>query len=193
MNYYTYDSLLNKANNLYQTLLDMKQWGPHVISKDQGATPETLITIVETNALVLCAMAKFEKGNLDENCGKGDKRSQGSQGKSFGNVIPCIKCGKMGHRKSDCKSSYKKISWKKVQPKSREPTSESVDGTEYHWRGKCGCWSPTHGTADHKDDKTKTDTKLNETKEHATELYCQCSTEGSVAAVDSVSIYLYYI
>jgi hypothetical protein len=32
MNYFTDNSLINKANILYQTLLDLKECGPHVIS-----------------------------------------------------------------------------------------------------------------------------------------------------------------
>jgi hypothetical protein len=80
MNYYTYNSLLNKANNLYRTILDLKQWGPHVTSKDKGAVPETLIIVSEANALVQRAMAKFKKGNLDDIYGKGKNNFRAIKG-----------------------------------------------------------------------------------------------------------------
>jgi hypothetical protein len=50
--FFTYETLLSKANSSYQTLLDLKQWGPNVVSKDKSGAPETLMSSAEVNALV---------------------------------------------------------------------------------------------------------------------------------------------
>jgi hypothetical protein len=59
--------------------------------------------------------------------------------------------------------------------------------------GKCGRWSPSHATYDHKDmkSKSKVDDILVETNEHEAGLYCQWNAEGSIAAVDSDTYYHY--
>jgi hypothetical protein len=103
--------------------------------------------------------------------------------------ITCFECGKKGHRKSEWKSQNKKATWKHLQPKSGEPTSKSVNDREYHWSGKCGRWSPSHGTNDNKDmkSKTKIEYKLFEANERDTGLYCQWNAEGSVAAINIFS------
>lgn len=77
-----------------------------------------------------------------------------------------------------------KTSWKTKAPKANEPTSKTVDGTEYHWCAKCygGRWSATHGTDEHVSKPTTPTTT--ETNVHETGLYCQWA-EGWVSESDN--------
>jgi hypothetical protein len=57
--YFTFESLLKRANLAYQSLVDQSLWGPDVHSRDRTSTPESLTA--EANALVQKAIAKFKK------------------------------------------------------------------------------------------------------------------------------------
>jgi GAG-pre-integrase domain/Zinc knuckle len=185
---FTYESLLSKANTSYQTLLDLKQWGPNVFSKDKSGAPETLLSSAEVNALVQKAVAKVKKEFDSKFFPRKDKD------------VTCFNCGKKGHRKSDCKlppktASPTKSIWKTLPPKHGEPESKPVDGKEYHWCSKCKRWSPTHGTKDHKDLKKKDNTAEANVQEDG--LYCQWTAETWSAEMDLLpqeSIFIkYYI
>lgn len=153
-NYHTYDSLLETANISYNHLVDMKQWGPAVNTKDKHGAPETLVTAAEANALVQKAISKFKKNFTTTGSGNNNNVDDKD--------VTCFTCKKKGHRKSDCpqnkgkgKSNNNHFNWKTKAPKSGEPQTKSVEGKEWHWCAKCGDsgrWSPTHGTNEHKMD-----------------------------------------
>jgi hypothetical protein len=123
----------------YLSLSDTNKWGPAVINKDKQTAPERLISHAEANLMVQKAIAD----------------SKGGGGTI--NEINCYKCGKRGHKRSECTSQggggqTPKAAWKTKPPVRGQLESKTVDSMEWHWCAKCNHWRISHGTSDHKDD-----------------------------------------
>lgn len=168
--HYTYISLLEEACETYQTLVDLGQWSVVGKSRDKGGVPEAMTA--EVNALVQQLKASFKRnwGKDDKGSSKqSDTRRTDNRNKSK-RIVKCYTCGEEGHIKPNCPNPRNPSgnlagggnataggsgarSWKVKPPRSGEPRTKTVDGTEWHWCGRCGGgngrWSATHGTAEH--------------------------------------------
>jgi hypothetical protein len=107
-----YENISTRANTSYQTLIDFNQWEPTAFSGDKTGAPDTVFSAAEVNA------------HVQKSHNKSQERIQNGLRKTIEKDIVCLKCGRMGHRKSYCRSQQpnknKQFIWKKTPPKSGE-------------------------------------------------------------------------
>ena len=142
----TYTDVCSRAVKSYKTLVHNNMWEPAKLPKDRQA-PLINFSQAQINMLI-----ESMKKNV----------TPSSSHKTF----KCFLCGEPGHRARDCPNASKRgaktdstssknsrhksmAKWKLIAPKGSEPEKKTVDGRVFYWCGKCGNWTPTHGTATH--------------------------------------------
>jgi hypothetical protein len=152
----TYRHVCEQAVNEYRTQLDNKRWPPASHAPDVKAPPKAFGNVAAAAPITMEHIYAL---------------MQQQDGKSFEKKGNCHKCGKPGHWSRECPStssqgnrtpgarrgqrdkihqSSSPYAWKKTAPKTGESEKKDKDGRTWFWCGKCGRWSTTHGTTDHK-------------------------------------------
>lgn len=158
--YFTYQSLLEKAIDSYQTLMDTNQWGMAIEKKDK-LTPEVNALIQKVKSHVIKDFSKKgnnDSGNENKWKNKGSFKRNNYPKKNGNNNNGCYECGNPNHIRANCpkikNNGNVQEKWKITPPKSGEPHSKEVGGKTWNCCSKCrgnkGRWSSTHGTNEHR-------------------------------------------
>lgn len=173
----TYRDICAIAEEEWRKLFDDNKWAPAKTKNDTRRAPANFgANMVETcqpigkNLTEPMALALMQQLKSNYNSAKAKTE--------------CHKCGQLGHWARECKNKpkeqektdetsdkkdqQKKMSWKQVPPSSSNPSCTKLgnefghpkwkqvhNGKTFYWCQKCGRWSTTHWTAEHKKDVKK--------------------------------------
>ena len=164
----TADDICDAAENAYRTLFDKQAWSPARSPIKDSKTPHGHLAVGSVQEDLYRAYALIQQQN-------------GAQGKAKPDDI-CLNCGKKGHWARDCpskkgnsnrnkdknknggkkqlssdkdKKGKGKQGWKYTPPEPNGSTTMERRGKTFRWCAHCGCWSTTHGTDEHTNEKTK--------------------------------------
>lgn len=133
--YVTYRDLLQDAKDEYGNLKE--EWGP-----SKGTTTTTDANTASIKGLK--AEIKTLKSKFGSSSDK-DKTSQPKEKKSGGSAPGKAK----GDGKKGGDDSAEKR-WNRIAPKDGDPKTITKHDKKFHWCEKCGRWTQTHGTEQHK-------------------------------------------
>ena len=141
----TIESICNKADNEYQSLMESGLWVALDSKKDKDAAP-TAYLLEKLSTKVDKLTANIEK-------------CEGT----------CWTCGKEGHKSPECSTKTNRSlknstmdqrqkhtsrpdvpAWQQAKPKNGESETMVCNNRSWSWCNKCTLWSTTHSTATHK-------------------------------------------